>query len=119
MTSRDADLEKTIQDFSARLHSEFREAITHDPHGFKRRVVSLIRASLALKSGRPRSEIVTRAVSMHQQGKSWAEIYSSCLPLDSGAAVRQLDQSRLRTAVRARRLLEKKLPKDFVTHTKP
>ena len=98
------DLSIITRRFAARLRAEFAFEIEQDAGAFKRHVVALLRAELPPRPGRPRAELVTRAVQMRTQGTSWREIYLECLPDEIvGPESRQLAQSRLRSAVRARR----------------
>ena len=107
MTVPASNLERTVQDFAARLRSEFSADIEHDASGFKRQVIGFLSTALPPGPGRPRSEAVTRAIEMLAQGRSWQQIYGECLPQvlsgPGGADSRQLNQSRLRCAVRSRR----------------
>src|SRR5437879_3121885 len=98
-----SDLRRTIENFARQLRSKFRAQIERDTGQFKRNVVAMLRRSLPASPGRPRAEEVTRAALMREQGKSWQVVYSACLPLVAAPDARQLAQSRLRSAVRARR----------------
>ena len=99
-----SDLRATVRKFAARLRQRYASEIERDPRVFKRRVVFYLKRSLPPGPGRPCEEAVSKAVELRAQGKSWREIYPACLPgfaaLDSTA--RQLNQSRLRSAVRSR-----------------
>ena len=98
------DLRATVRKFAARLREQFESEIERDTRGFKCRVVTLLKESLPPGPGRPCTEIVTRATSMRAQGRSWQEIYAGCLlHVEGGSDSRQIAQSRLRSAVRARR----------------
>lgn len=98
------DLRAITREFAARLRVEFASEIEQEAGAFKRRVVRLLKAELPPGPGRPYAEVVTRAMQMRMQGKSWREIYANCLPEKiAGPDSLQLAQSRLRSAVRARR----------------
>ena len=98
------DLLATTQEFASLLRLEFASEIERDAHGFKRRVLGLLKAELPPRPGRPRSEAVTHATELLAQGKAWQQIYAECLPHDIGGHdSRQLMQYRLRCAVRSRR----------------
>jgi len=98
------DLERTIQNFAARLRSEFRAEIDRDAPGFKRDAVRLLGAALSSGPGpgRPCIEAVTRAIELRAQGKPWQAIYAQCLPASLAGDSRQIAQYRLRCAVRSR-----------------
>jgi hypothetical protein len=96
------DLHATIRKFSRRLRHEFASEIERDARGFKERAVRLLKASLPPRPGRPSTEVVTRAAEMKAQGKGWAEIYAACLSPIAAPDSRQVQQSRLRCAVRSR-----------------
>jgi hypothetical protein len=98
------DLERIVQNFAARLRSEFCTEIGDDERGFKRRAVRLLGAALSPGPGRPRSEAVTLAIELLAQGKPWQAIYAQCIPLSVVDDSRQIAQSRLRDAVRSRRI---------------
>jgi hypothetical protein len=103
---RGASLAGTIQNFAARLRSEFRAEIDRDAPGFKRDAVRLLGAALSSGPGpgRPRSEAVTLAIELRAQGKPWQAIYAQCIPSSVVDDSRQIAQSRLRDAVRCRRI---------------
>lgn len=96
-------LRRAVRNFARQLRADFPAEIERDPRGFRTRVLRLLRAALPVKSGRPRSEPVTRAAEMRAQGKSWRAIYAACIPLHVIGDSRILAQSRLRSAFRARR----------------
>jgi hypothetical protein len=98
------DLERAVQNFAARLRSEFRAEIDRDAPGFKRDAVRLLGAALSAgpRPGRPPSEAVTRAIELRAQGKPWQAIYAQCLTASLADDSRQIAQSRLRCAVRSR-----------------
>jgi hypothetical protein len=102
-----SDLHATIQKFSRRLRHEFATEIERDARGFKDRAVRLLKASLPPRPGRPSTEAVTHATEMKALGKGWAEIYAACLPSNASPDSRQVQQSRLRCAVRFRRNLQR------------
>jgi hypothetical protein len=95
-------LRVSICEFTAWLIGEFASEIERDPRGFKRQVISAIRTELPPWPGRPAAEIVTRAARMRARGKSWQRIYTECIPTCLIGDSRQLAQSRLRAAIRAR-----------------
>jgi hypothetical protein len=98
------DLRTLVQEFGGLLRREFATEIERDARGFKGRVLVFLKAELPGRPGRPRAETVTRAAEMKTQGKSWQQIYAECLQESPGEPeFRQLAQSRLRSAVRARR----------------
>jgi len=118
-----SDLRAVVRKFAARLRREFVSEIERDPRRFKQRVVGLLKAALPPGPGRPCDEMVGHAIKMHAAGKSWPEVYAACIPsidsLDSDS--RQLAQSRLRAAMRARKSRRKRVksPPEFVTPTNP
>lgn len=109
------DLHSTIQEFAARLRSEFAFEIERDARGFKFRVLRFLKAALPLRPGRPRNQDVTDAAEMHAQGKQWQQIYARCIPASVTGDSRQIVESRLRCAVRSRVRTNRKLLK----HRKP
>lgn len=97
------DLRATTREFAARLRAEFASEIEQDARGFKRRVLGFLKGELPPGPGRPCEEIVTCAARMRTEGRNWQEIYAVCLPHVAEPDSRHLAQSRLRSAVRARR----------------
>ena len=97
------DLRTVVQEFGDLLRREFATEIEHDASRFKRDAVCFLRAALSPGPGRPRSEAVTLAIELRTQGKSWQAAYAQCIPSSLVDDPRQLAQSRLRSAVRARR----------------
>jgi hypothetical protein len=102
------DLDRMVLDFAARLRSEFTAEIGRDARGFKRHVVRLLAAALSPGPGRPRSKVVTLAIELRAQGKPWQVIYSQCISSSIAGDSRQVEQSRLRCAVRSRRIALKR-----------
>jgi len=101
--SQDEGLATAVRRFILQLRSEFGAEIERDPRGFRIRVIRLLTTALPLKNGRPRLENVTRAHEKWRQGKNWREIYTVCIPPGLSGDSLVLAQSRLRSAVRARR----------------
>jgi hypothetical protein len=97
------DLYATTQEFAALLRLEFASEIDQDARGFKRRVLGFLKSELPPRPGRPRTEAVTHATEMLAQGKTWQKIYAACLSPIAAPDSRQVQQSRLRCAVRSRR----------------
>lgn len=100
---RAGELRVALLKFTLHLRREFAEEIEADPQTFKRRAIWFLKRGLPPGPGRPYDAAVTRAVKMRAQGNSWRAIYTECLPACLNADSRQLAQSRLRSAVRARR----------------
>lgn len=97
------DLCTTVRRFANLLCLDFASEIERDAGEFKRRVIRLLKGALPPGPGRPCAKLVTRATYMRTKGKSWQEIYAECLSgIISAPESRQLQQSRLRSAVRAR-----------------
>jgi hypothetical protein len=102
------DLERTVNNFADRLRSEFCAEIRRDVRGFKRRVVRLLAAALSPGPGRPRNDAVTLALELRSQGRSWQAIYARCIPPTLADDSRQVAESRLRCAVRSRRIARRR-----------
>ena len=96
-------LRETIREFAKYLQYSFAEEIEYDPSLFRKRVIHLLKTALPSPHGRPRLKIVSIAADMRAQGKSWLAVYTACIPALLAGDSRQLAQSRLRSAVRARR----------------
>ena len=96
-----------VRGFVQELRAEFVGEIERDPRAFRKRVIHLFRVALPVDRGRPRLETVTRAFEMRRHGKDWRVIYPACIPRDLLGDSRILAQSRLRSAVRARRRASK------------
>ncbi|SRR5712692_6295662 len=73
--------------------------IKKNPRAFRKNLIRDLTRELShtlqLPMGRPCKEVVTRAAEMRKQGKSWQQIYVQ-------HHVPQTEQTRLRSAVRAR-----------------
>jgi hypothetical protein len=80
------------------LRKDFAAAIARDPRGFKKCVVSLVRAELPPHAGRYCEESVSRGELLHKHGKPWPLIYAECLPENADPVAK----SNLRAAIRAR-----------------
>jgi hypothetical protein len=96
-------LDALVWSFALQLTVDFGLEIEHELRAFRKRVLRLLGVALPVKNGRPQLETVTRAVEMRAQGSSWRAIYTVCVPHTVAGDSRQLAQSRLRSAVRARR----------------
>ena len=96
-------LDALVRSFALQLTVDFGLEIEQEPRAFRKRVLRLLGAALPVKNGRPQLETVKRAVQMRGQGSSWRAIYTVCIPHTIAGDSRQLAQSRLRSAVRARR----------------
>jgi hypothetical protein len=107
MVRESESLQQIVQDFAARLKHDFASEIERDPRGFKRRVIRTLNSELPPRPGRPCIAVVSRAVEMRARGQSWQQVYAVCLASDQERSFRQLAQSRLRSAVRARRKRKK------------
>jgi hypothetical protein len=98
-----AELRETTRRFTVELRRQFADEIEYDARSFKLRVLALVKQGLPPKRGRPCDKAVTRAVEMRAQGRDWRAIYADCIPATTAGDSRQVAQSRLRSAVRARR----------------
>ena len=112
-----SDLSRTVRQFVSRLLDEFSADIEKDPSRFKHQVVQLLKAELPPGPGRPRGAGISRAAEMREEGRAWREVYAECLVDKSGGPEsRQVIQSRLRSAVRARRNSRKHFTRSAATH---
>jgi hypothetical protein len=96
------NLRSTVRKFGRCLCHDFDKEIERDPSRFKQRVLALLQAELPPSPGRPRSKHITLAAAMHEKGESWRKVYSACVPKVLNGDSRQVAQTRLRAAVRAR-----------------
>jgi hypothetical protein len=102
-------LEETIRRFGVCLKRDYGDQLARDPRAFKKRVVRFIRLALPPGPGRPLNDAVTRAIELRAQNTPWLVVYRACIQNFTvlGEGSRQLAMSRLRSAVRARRHLQK------------
>ena len=114
MVRESESVEQIVQDFDERLKHDFATEIESDTLGFNRRVIRALNSELPPRPGRPCIAVVSRAVEMRARGQSWQQIYAVCLASDEEPSFRQLAQSRLRSAVRARRKRKKSTAIDAV-----
>jgi hypothetical protein len=101
------ELAEAVRRFASQLCAHFREEIEREPRAFKLRAIRLLKSALPPGPGRPCVAIVSQATEMRARGQSWQQIYAVCLGSCVEPHFRQLAQSRLRSAVRARRGREK------------
>ena len=100
---RPVNLSTLVRKFARLLRRRFAIEIEHNPRLFRERVLRLLTSALPARHGRPRIETVSRATEMRAQGKDWRAVYVACIPTTVAGDARQVAQSRLRSAVRARR----------------
>ena len=97
--------------FARRLCRRFPEAFTR-PNATrgKKEVISQIRIALPPHPGRPRKAYVTRACELRDFATPWHEIYAQCIPRFAALSwsERRLEIARLRNAVRARRVPDRR-----------
>src|SRR5438034_9741259 len=98
-------LELTLRKFAARLRSDFADDIAHDPAGFKKQVIRLVRHELPPRPGRPNDPRIDAALAMVRQGKSIKQVLRRQIPgFDKMDAYgRYLAEKGLRAAIARRR----------------
>ena len=101
--TRPINLSALVRKFAGLLRRRFAVEIEHNPRLFRKRLLRLLTTALPARHGRPRIEAVSRATEMRAQGKDWRAVYVACIPTTVAGDSRQVAQSRLRSAVRARR----------------
>jgi hypothetical protein len=94
-----------VEQFAARLKRQRSNELAHDPAGFRREAVRVLRASLSPGPGRPPSIEVTRAITERTKGTAWSDIYPLCIARfgDLSPYAQRVAKENLRAAVRARR----------------
>ena len=96
------NLRSSVRKIGNDIRRHFSADLERDPSRFKRRLLALLQAELPPRPGRPRLKQISVAVGMRDQGKSWRAVYATCVPKDLDDDSRQLAQTRLRAAIRAR-----------------
>jgi len=96
--------------FTKSLRHDYAPEVARDARVFKRRVVELVRRGLPPGPGHPRDDVVTRAVELRAQHKSWCYVYRQCIPGFSHLSdeIQQLARIRLRSAVRSRKIRQQR-----------
>ena len=109
-------LTRRIRDFTDLLRRDYAREIARDVPGFKRNVVRMVRLGLPPGPGRPADGMVTLAVRLRARGVPWMRVYWECIPgfAELGDGIRQLAMTRLRTAVRSRRIRHKQKPVELL-----
>ncbi len=103
------NLRSALREIGRRLRRDFADHAERDPSRFKQLVLRLLQAELPPKPGRPRLKRVSVALAMRRRGESWRAVYASCVPDEVRGDSRQLAQARLRAAVRARLLRQRRM----------